>query len=61
MEIFTWTCAMSTVAMQQGWLTAPPISLETGSDLPTPGARRRAWAAYQSFRPDLVVMASPCT
>ena len=63
-EIFTWMCAISTMAMENtssNWTSAPSISLETGFDLMKPHDRDRAWCALEQFGPDAIVMAFPCS
>ena len=61
LEIFTWTMAITTVATTKGWKKLTPISLETGYDLTDAAVRQRAWRRILDEKPDLVVMAFPCT
>ena len=60
MEIFTWTCNVTTVAKEFQWEGSEPGSIETGYDLSTEDGRKAAWQYYRDFDPDVVVIAFPC-
>ncbi|MED5528102.1 MAG: hypothetical protein VYC81_05540, partial [Actinomycetota bacterium] len=61
LEICTWTCMLTSVAVERGWSGFSPISLETGYDLTTTRGRTDAWGYLNRVDPDLVVCAFPCT
>ena len=62
MEIWTWTQQVSKQAtVTAGWNSAPAVSLETGYDLRTPHGRAKMWKLLETEKPDLLVLAFPCT
>ena len=60
MEIFTWTLAITMVAVQQGWTGCEPVTLPRW-DLRSLGDRVKAFEYVQKESPDLLVVAWPCT
>ena len=61
LEIFTWTMMMTTTAATLGWEVMEPVTLESGWDVSRPRDQRRCLDYIDRERPDLVVVAWPCT
>jgi len=61
LEICTWTEQITKVAKERGWNALPSVSLETGYDLTTSAGRKMAMSVLEKQRPDVVVVAWPCT
>lgn len=60
-EIFTWTCMISQMAADRGWSFLEPVTLESGWDLTLPHVQDQAMDYLEANRPDLVVLAWPCS
>jgi len=61
LEIFTWTMMMTVTASNVGWDVLEPVTLESGWNLLLRADRRRCLDYIDRERPDLVVVAWPCT
>ena len=62
LEIFTWSCMLSMVAVSRGnWEAFEPISLESGWNLESPQCQERAMEHLQEVSPDLLMLAWPCS
>ena len=59
MEVFTWSCMVSMVAVTQGWTMLEPVTLP-GWNLLDEQVRKEAHAYIDREKPDLIVLAWPC-
>ena len=59
-EIFTWTCMLTTLACQEGWSTYEPITLDSGWNLEYKADREKAFAYLEEIDPDVIMIAWPC-
>ncbi|CAJ1408326.1 unnamed protein product [Effrenium voratum] len=60
LEVFTWTCCISMMALERGWHMCEPVTLP-GWDLRDPQTREEAHNYIDSQAPDLLVLAWPCS
>jgi len=61
LEICTWTEQITKVARDRGWEALLSVSLETGYDLTTSVGRKMTMQVLEEQRPDVVIVAWPCT
>ena len=62
LEIFTWSCMLSMVAVTRGvWDAYEPVTLEAGWNLEYRGVQDRAMDYLREVDPDLLVVAWPCS
>ena len=62
LEIFTWSCMLSMVAVTRGvWDAYEPVTLESGWNLEYRGVQDRAMDYLREVDPDLLVVAWPCS
>lgn len=59
LEVFTWSCMVSMVAVAQGWTMLEPVTLP-GWNLLEKEAREEAHSYIDRVKPDLIVLAWPC-
>ena len=60
-EICTWTCMVTCVAIERGWDGYEPITIENGFDLRSATGQRDAWQYMERVDPDVAVCEFPCT
>ena len=61
MEICTWTMMVTSIAIQRGWETWQPITIESGYDLTTNKGIEMAKIDIEKANPDVIVFAWVCT
>ena len=61
MEICTWTMMVTMIAMQKGWDTWQPITIEPGYDPTTDKGNAMAKMEIEKAKPDVIVFAWGCT
>ncbi|CAL1135188.1 unnamed protein product [Cladocopium goreaui] len=59
LEVFTWSCMVSMVAVKRGWQMLEPVTLPHW-DLLDPAQREQAHRYIDEAAPDLLVIAWPC-
>ena len=57
MEICTWTMMVTMIAMQRGWETWQPITVESGYDLTSDKGIAMAKMNIEKASPDVIVIA----
>ena len=60
LEVFTWSCMMSQVAVTRGWQALEPVTIESGWDLRIPEVQEQAMQYIKETEPDFIVLAWPC-
>ena len=60
MEVCTKTGRVSQEAVDRGWCSCSPVTIETGFDLTSTDGCFKAWKYIAEQQPDVLVLAWPC-
>ena len=60
LEVFTWSCMISQVAVNRGWQALEPVTIESGWGLRIPEVQESAMKYIKEVEPDFIVLAWPC-
>ena len=60
MEVCAKTGRVSSEAVDRGWCSCSPVTIEKGFDLTTPKGCEKSWKYIAEQQPDVIVLAWPC-